>query len=104
MAVTVRYEWIYLGKGGYAENVIKRVLGAARTDVLTTTPTAPIEIPDGHVDGDLYLRACADEATCVVQWGANVAVTLSNSLALYPGIPEVVAVDSDWQVQFRKET
>lgn len=104
MAVTVRYEWVYLGKGGFAENVIKKIISSARTGTLTITPATQVEVPDGHVDGDLYCRMCAAEANCEVSWGDDPTASNSNSLCLYPGIPEMIAVDSDWKLSFKKET
>lgn len=103
MPTALRYEWIKLGKGGFAENVIKQVVAGATTATLTTTPAADIAVPDGHVDGDLYCRLTAIDGVVHVAWAADPAVDLTNGIRLIPNVPEVIAVDSDWALSARSE-
>ena len=97
----LRYEFITLGKGGFAENVIKRVISADTSGDLTTTPSADVAIPDGSNDGDLYVRLLAIGGDVYVNTAADAAATPTNSLRCVAGVPEVLAVDSDNTLSFR---
>lgn len=111
---SVRYEWIKLGRadstkipgistGGIADNVIAGIIGTSGDLPVTTTATAANSRPAAPTDvaDKIYARLTAiDGPVFVAQPGSNPTATLTNSLRLSPGIPEVIAVKSGDKLSF----
>lgn len=101
MPTKVRVEWITLGLGGWAENVIKDWSDGVTLDVSTTATDAG-DRPTAPTGGDVmaYARLTATGGPVYAAKGADPTANLANSLRLANGIPEVVGVMDGHKLSF----
>lgn len=110
MTQSVRVEFVRIGSGSISTNNILKgpPPSSAQTISVTTTATAGSsrpQVPSDTSDGSNgAVRLTAFENAVYVTWGADPTATLSNSLILMPGVPEVIFVPDGQKLSFISAT
>ena len=104
MAQSVRIEFLHLSVAGPI-NLIKAVEAASIDDfAVTSTATAAgsrPSVPDGGIDRTFSaVRLTASDYPVYVAWGDDPTATLTNSVKLLPGIPEVIVMRDGDKMSF----
>lgn len=107
MAQSVRIEFVQLGEGGAPINIIRGLEADSITLAVTNTATAEVDRPEVPVGGsDRFgtpVRLTAKENSVFVAWNGDDA-TLTNSLELFVGIPEIIYIKDGGSLSFIAES
>lgn len=108
MAQSVRVEFVALGRGGAPENIVRSLEAAsihnlAVTNTATAAESRPAAPSGGGDSFGCAVRLIAKQNPVFVAWGTNPTATLTNSMELVPGIPEVVYLKDGEKLSFISE-
>lgn len=106
MAQSVRIEFVTLGKGGKAENVVTGLVGTPSTLAVSNTATAAasrVVLPEGE---PCAVRLTAITNPVFVHWaeGGGVDATQTNSIRLAVELPEVLVLPAGAILSFIAES
>jgi hypothetical protein len=108
MAQSVRIEFVELGEGGAPQNIIRGLNGVAINNLAvgntaTTAGNRPQAPAGGRDKWGVAVRLTAKTNPVFVAWGTDPTATLTNSLQLAVGIPEVIYVKDGDKLSFIAE-